>query len=136
MDVEKTIRNLKRRGYSVKRFATGTEAADYLASQIEGTSVGIGGCMTAKQIGLYEKLAEKNEVFWHWIVPGPETIAKANAAAVYISSANAMTEGGEILNIDGNGNRLAASSTASATTAAARTASATRCSCCGRRWAA
>ena len=46
-------------------------------------------------------------MFWHWIAPGPETIAKANAAAVYISSANAMTEGGEILNIDGNGNRLA-----------------------------
>lgn len=107
MDVEKTIRNLKLRGYSVQRFATGAEAADYLAGQISGTSVGIGGCMTAKELGLYDKLSQTNEVFWHWITPGPETIAKANAAAVYISSANAMTEDGEILNIDGNGNRLA-----------------------------
>ena len=107
MNVEKTIRNLELRGYSVKRFATGEEAAAYLDAQIDGTTVGIGGCMTAKELGLYEKLSVHNEVFWHWIAPGPETIAKANAAAVYISSANAMTEGGEILNIDGNGNRLA-----------------------------
>ena len=107
MDVEKTIRNLKLRGYSVKRFATGEEAAAYLDAQIDGTTVGIGGCMTAKELGLYDRLSAHNEVFWHWIVPGPETIEKANAAAVYISSANAMTEGGEILNIDGNGNRLA-----------------------------
>ena len=107
MNVEKTIRNLELRGYSVKRFATGEEAAAYLDAQIDGTTVGIGGCMTAKELGLYEKLSVHNEVFWHWIAPGPETIAKANAAAVYISSANAMTEGGEILNIYGNGNRLA-----------------------------
>ena len=192
MDVEKTIRNLKLRGYGVRHFATGEEAAAYLDAQIDGTTVGIGGCMTAKELGLYDRLAAHNEVFWHWIVPGQETIEKANAAAVYISSANAMTEGGEILNIDGNGNRLAgqvygrkrlfivagtnkicpdfasalsratlkarfrehamwrpramrcasrrkkrpASLTANATTAAARTGSATRCSCCGRRWAA
>ena len=101
MDVQKTIRNLKLRGYSVKRFATGKEAADYLAGEISGTTVGIGGCMTAKELGLYDKLSVNNEVFWHWIVPGPE------AAEVYISSANAMTEDGQILNIDGNGNRLA-----------------------------
>ena len=107
MDAEKTIRNLKARGYSVKRFATGAEAADYLSAQISGTTVGIGGCMTAKELGLYEKLSANNEVFWHWIVPGHETIAKANAAEVYICSANAMTEDGQILNIDGNGNRLA-----------------------------
>ena len=107
MNVEKTIRNLELRGYSVKRFATGEEAAAYLDAQIDGTTVGIGGCMTAKELGLYDRLAAHNEVFWHWIVPGQETIEKANAAAVYISSANAMTEGGEILNIDGNGNRLA-----------------------------
>jgi hypothetical protein len=107
MDVEKTIRNLKLRGYGVRHFATGEEAAAYLDAQIDGTTVGIGGCMTAKELGLYDRLAAHNEVFWHWIVPGPETIEKANAAAGYISSANAMTEGGEILNIDGRGNRLA-----------------------------
>ena len=107
MNVEKTIRNLELRGFTVKHFATGAEAAAYLDEQIRDTEVGIGGCKTAEQLGLFEKLSETNQVFWHWKAPGPATIAKANAAPVYITGANAISEQGEILNIDGNGNRLA-----------------------------
>lgn len=107
MNIEKTIKNLKLRGYSVSHFATGAEAADYLVGQIKNCTVGIGGCKTAEQLGLFERLSDRNSVYWHWKVPGAETIAKANGADVYISSANAMTEDGEILNIDGRGNRLA-----------------------------
>ena len=107
MNTEKAIKNLQLRGYTVQHFATGAEAAAYLKGAISGTTVGIGGCMTAKQLGLYEALSENNEVFWHWVTPGMETLEKANRAAVYITSANAMSEDGEILNIDGRGNRLA-----------------------------
>ena len=107
MDVQKTIRNLQLRGYSVRYFETAAEAADYLNAEIQNTAVGIGGCMTAQELGLFDSLSKNNEVYWHWKAPGPETIAKANAAPVYITSANAMTEDGEILNIDGRGNRLA-----------------------------
>ena len=107
MDMEKTIRNLELRGFAVQHFATGAEAADYLCAQIRDTTVGIGGCKTADQLGLYEKLSEHNTVYWHWREPGWETLDKANHAAVYITSANAMTEDGQILNIDGRGNRLA-----------------------------
>ena len=107
MNIEKAIRSLQLRGFSVRHFATGAEAVAYLAEQIHDTTVGIGGCKTADQLGLYEKLSERNTVHWHWRVPGPETLQKANAAPVYISSANAISEDGEILNIDGRGNRLA-----------------------------
>ena len=107
MNVEKAIKNLKLRGFAVQHFATGAEAAAYLDEQIRDTTVGIGGSMTAQQLGLYETLSAHNEVFWHWKAPGWETLEKANHAAVYITSANAMTEGGELLNIDGRGNRLA-----------------------------
>ena len=107
MNLEKTIRSLELRGYSVKHFAKGEEAAAYLCEEVKDTSVGIGGCKTADQLGLYEKLSERNTVYWHWRVPGMETLQKANAAPVYISSANAISEDGEILNIDGRGNRLA-----------------------------
>ena len=107
MNVEKAIKNFQLRGYTVQHFATGAEAAAYLNAQIDNTTVGIGGSMTAQELGLYETLSAHNQVFWHWVVHGPETLQKANAASVYISSANAMTEGGEILNIDGRGNRLA-----------------------------
>lgn len=108
MNIEKTIKSLKDRGYAVSYFETGAEAKEYLRAQIVDTTVGIGGCKTADQIGLFDALSEKNQVYWHWRVPGPETIAKANSAEVYITGANAITEEGEILNIDGNGNRLAA----------------------------
>lgn len=107
MNLEKTIKNLKLRGFSVQHFATGADATAYLKEQVQNTSVGIGGSKTADQLGLYDALSESNTVYWHWRVPGPETLDKANHAAVYITSANAMTEGGEILNIDGRGNRLA-----------------------------
>ena len=107
MNMEKAIRNLKLRGFSVQHFATGAEAAAYLDAQIRDTTVGIGGSMTAKELGLYETLSAHNEVFWHWVTPGWDTLEKANHAAVYITSVNAMTEGGELLNIDGRGNRLA-----------------------------
>lgn len=108
MSIEKTMENFKKRGYSVSFFPTAAEAAQYLNGEIKGMSVGIGGSMTAKQMGLYESLSENNNVYWHWEAPGAETIEKANSAEVYITGANAITEDGEILNIDGRGNRLAA----------------------------
>lgn len=107
MDKEKLIKNLRRRGFTVQFFSTAGEAVDYLDRQIRDTSVGIGGSKTVDQLGLYDRLSERNTVYWHWRVPGPETLDKANRAPVYISSANAMTEDGEIVNIDGRGNRLA-----------------------------
>ena len=51
MNLEKTIRSLELRGYSVKHFAKGEEAAAYLCEQVMDTSVGIGGCKTADQLG-------------------------------------------------------------------------------------
>ena len=107
MNLEKTVKNMKLRGFQVSCFQTAQEAVDYLSGQIQGTSVGIGGSKTVDQIGLYDRLCENNEVFWHWKNSAPDTRMKANAAEIYISGANAISEDGEILNIDGMGNRLA-----------------------------
>ena len=107
MNVEKAIKNFQLRGYTVQHFATGAEAAAYLNAQIDNTTVGIGGSMTAQELGLYETLSAHNQVFWHWKEPGWDPLHKEITAKVFITSANAMTEGGEILNIDGRGNRLA-----------------------------
>lgn len=107
MNLEKTIKNLELRHFKVKYFPTALEAADYLCGAIKDTSVGIGGSKTVDQLGIYDRLCESNSVYWHWKTPGRETLEKANASKVYISSANAISEDGEILNIDGRGNRLA-----------------------------
>ena len=107
MNVEKTLSNLEKRGFKARYFATGAEAADYVAGQLHGTTVGIGGCKTVEALGLYERLGEDNEVFWHWKQPADEARARAAAAKVYLCGANAIAETGQIVNIDGNGNRVA-----------------------------
>ena len=106
MAFETVKKNLEARGFSVSTFSTAAEAAAYLDSAIDGTTVGIGGSMTVQQMGLHEKLAAHNEVHWHW-TDGPEARAKAAHADVYITSTNGLTENGEVINIDGAGNRVA-----------------------------
>ena len=101
-------KNLIERGYTVKVFATGAEAAAYLDKEIDGVTVGIGGSATVRDIGLYELLEKHNQVIWHWKQePGPARIAAMNTD-VYLCSANALAESGEMVNIDGAGNRVAA----------------------------
>ena len=107
MDIEKTVKNLELRGFGVRQFATGAEAAQYLAEQLKGSTVGIGGSKTVEQIGLYDLLPAET-TYWHWKVPGAETLKKAAVADLYVSSANAISEDGQILSIDGKGNRVSA----------------------------
>ena len=55
---------------------------------------------------LYEKLAAHNEVHWHW-VNGPAEREQAVGTEVYLTSVNGLAETGELINIDGAGNRVA-----------------------------
>ena len=106
-DLEKTGKNLENRGFRVHRFASGAEAADYLVQTLHGTSIGIGGSVTIDTLGVYDRLCESNEVFWHWKNHAPETRERAGKAETYLCSANGVSENGEIVNIDGFGNRVA-----------------------------
>ena len=108
MNLENLQKNVEARGFSYRYFDTAAQAADYLAGSISGKTVGIGGSMTLLDMGIYERLQEDNDVAWHWKTPGPETLAKAAAAQVYLTSVNGIAETGEIINIDGTGNRVAA----------------------------
>lgn len=107
-DFSKVEKALKERGYSVKVFASGAEAAEYLDKEIDGASVGIGGSGTVQALGLYEKLGKHNTVIWHWKQDGADVRRKAMTTDFYLTSANALAESGEIVNIDGVGNRVAA----------------------------
>lgn len=106
MAFETVKKNLEARGFSVKTFATAAEAAAYLDGAIDGVSVGIGGSLTVQAMGLHEKLVAHNTVHWHW-TDGQEARAKSAGADVYITSANGLAETGEVINIDGFGNRVA-----------------------------
>lgn len=99
--------NLEARGFRVSVFATAAEAAAYLDHSIDSTSVGIGGSMTAEQLGLYETLSAHNQVVWHWKAEEkPAALQAAMTTEHYITSVNALAETGELINIDGTGNRV------------------------------
>ena len=113
MDEGRFIENLKRRGYEVTLFDTGTAAAAYLEGAIRGKTVGFGDSETMLSMGLYDKLAAHNEV--HDPMHRPqgesfrETAKKTLLTDVFLTSLNAMSETGELVNIDGTGNRVAGS---------------------------
>ena len=108
MDIQKTIDNLKREGFTVSYFETAAQAADYICAQFSGKTIGFGGSETVKEMKLYERLGENNAVYSHGVDPSPETFRNAATADVYISSVNGLAESGEIINIDGRGNRVSA----------------------------
>ena len=112
MAFEKLKETLEKNGFTVSVFADGKAAAEYLNREIDGITVGCGGSMTLKELGLQESLAKHNSLYAHGYTPGTpeEVMAKAATAEVYLLSANAIAEDtGEILNIDGTGNRVSAS---------------------------
>ena len=73
----------------------------------EGSTVAMGGCQSANEIGLIQALNEGN---YHYIdrakMEPRESLLAAYDADVFLSSANAMTNDGIIVNIDGNSNRV------------------------------
>lgn len=106
-DLEKTRKNLENRGFHARIFATGAEAADYLAQTLHNTCIGIGGSVTIDEIGAYDRLCADNDVIWRWKKPTPDSRERGAAAETFLCSANGVSETGEIVNIDGYGNRVA-----------------------------
>lgn len=108
MDLSKLQKNLERAGFHVLRCPTRQQARDDLTKRFRGKTIGIGGSVTVQELGLYEALSQHNTVYWHWITPGEETMAQAAQAQIYLTSANGLAESGELINIDGTGNRISA----------------------------
>lgn len=113
-NVQKTIEALKKNGIKAEFFSDSDSAMKYLLENIDsGAKVGIGGSMTVKSLGIPEKLMERgNKVYFHWLESTPEGMdaARTNAshADVYLTSTNALTEAGQLVNIDAVGNRVTA----------------------------
>lgn len=106
MDYNLLKKNFETHGFLTSFFSTKEEAAEFLKESVKNTTVAIGGSVTAKEMGLDEILSEHNEVIWHWNKPGRETLLHGRLAKVYICSANGVSGTGELVNIDGTGNRV------------------------------
>ena len=97
---EKTVEALRRRGFEAEAVATKAEACALVMKEAESaSSVGWGGRETIKEIGARE-LLEKS---------GKEIRDHSLDCDLFLLSANALTLDGRIVNIDGRGNRVAAS---------------------------
>ncbi len=83
---------LEKNGFTVCWFSTKIEARDYLVQKLSGQNLGFGGSMTLRELGLRDIL-----------MPAPA----GEKVETYLLSANALAETGEIVNIDGTGNRVA-----------------------------
>ena len=111
MDTQKTKAALEKKGYTVSVFPTKRDAADYLWKTVRGSTVGFGGSATLAELELKHVLSDFNTVYVRDVTAPAETYLamteKAAAADYYFLSANAVSDEGEIVNIDGAGNRVA-----------------------------
>ena len=109
---ERVIKGLESRhmhGY----YAEDKEEALKIALSLipEGSTVGYGGSMTIDAVGLKEALENGGRTLIHReLAKTPEELKavyqKIYGADVFLTSANAMTEDGMLVNIDGSGNRV------------------------------
>jgi hypothetical protein len=100
---------LKKRKFEVEIFKTGQAAKDRACELIANGNVGFGSSMTLQEIGLLKELDKvANEVYSHVAGQAGESERKAFSADYYLTSANAVSMDGYIVNIDGTGNRVGA----------------------------
>jgi hypothetical protein len=107
------IENLRKKHFNVINVQTTQDAkAEVLKLVNEGESVGVGGSLTIRAIDVIDELsAAGNKVIHHWL---PATFIdeikdarrRATRADVYLTSTNAITLDGELVNMDTFGNRV------------------------------
>ncbi len=113
MDRSELLKALRKRHldsiYVEDRLAAREEVLRRIAPN---ASVGIGGSMTIEALQLEDELKERGcPVYWHW-KSAPEEMLQvrkdAARAKYFLTSTNALTEDGRLINVDGAGNRVAA----------------------------
>lgn len=107
--LKKTEDALRRNGFDADAFETSEDCVQELIRKLpENATIAFGGSMTLKEIGLYEILKDKGyDVKWHWMDKEDNLLKNMRTRKVYITSSNAVTEDGKLVNMDGNGNRVA-----------------------------
>lgn len=109
----KTVEKLKAHDFEALYVRTKEEASiEILKHVTSDTKVGVGGSVTIRDLGILDQLkARGNTIHDHW-VPGlsrEESLAIRKAEMtcdLFLSSSNAVTLQGELVNIDGFGNRV------------------------------
>lgn len=107
------IKNLEKRNMEGYYFETGAECVKAIIESIpDGSIISWGGSETIKEIGLMDAIHNNRyELIDRTSAKNPDEsrqlYAKTVLADYYLMSSNAITIEGELINIDGNGNRVA-----------------------------
>lgn len=110
---KRLVENLKKRNMDAYYCATKDEALTKALELIpEGDVVSWGGSETLNQIGLIEEVKKRNKVIDRataaTVEKKQELMHQALLCDTYLMSSNAVSQDGQLVNIDGNGNRCAA----------------------------
>lgn len=114
--MEKLLETLKSCGYN-PHFVKNKEEAFALAKTFikPNMSVGLGGSVSVQQIGLLEYLVNKKDIVLHnqyeagiFMEENIERRRKGVVSDIFVTSVNAITRDGKLVNADGSGNRVAA----------------------------
>lgn len=113
--IEKTINQLKKNHFRAYYFTTSAEAKDYILKHIRyGDSVGMGGSMTLSAMNLEKDIEALGAIVLNHNKLGLSSEEKDHIRRqqlicdVFLTSSNAVTEAGQLFNIDGIGNRVSA----------------------------
>lgn len=113
-EIARVVEALSKRDFEAAAVPDVTQAREDLLRAIPPDAViGIGGSMTIRELSIIERLeARGNEIIHHWRPGLNEETDRAirqreGSAEYYLTSANAITAQGDIVNIDGIGNRVA-----------------------------
>lgn len=113
--IEKTMENLKRNKMQPYFCETKEDACDLIKTLInKGDVISSGGSVTLKETGIYDIITSPEYNYLDRSAPNitraevEEVYRKTFSADAFFTSANAITENGELYNVDGNSNRVAA----------------------------
>ena len=114
IDIEKTIKALGGNKFVGHYFETGAEAISYLRGRIQNKRVAIGDSHTLLELKVHDVLAQVNDDITDIQRPLSgesfrDTALRTMGRDVFLTSVNALAQTGEMVNIDGTGNRVAAS---------------------------
>jgi L-lactate utilization protein LutB len=112
-NIQKVVESLKSNEMEALYFTTAEEAREEILKRIPlGAKVGIGGSVTLREMGLIEDLVKRgNEVYDHWKeglskVGRMEVGRKQQRGDFFLTSTNALTMDGKLVNVDATGNRV------------------------------
>ena len=108
----RTVENLKKNKFDAHFVESVDQMKELVATMIPaGSSVAVGGSMTLFETGIIDWLRQQPITFYDRYNPDNDVqkmFREAFSCDIFVTSTNAVTLEGELLNVDGSGNRTAA----------------------------